>query len=76
MFYMHMGVALTDKGYIPDLKKQDRIVTIPLPTNNDELTRLLGVVPNLSRFSEQFLNQVRTTENSAEEQQCVYLGIK
>ena len=52
-----MGVALKDKGYIPDPKKQDCIVTIPLPTNIDELRRLLGVVPNLSRFSEDFLTK-------------------
>ena len=45
LFYMHLGVAVTDKKYIPDPKKQDCIVTIPLPTNNDELRRLLGVVP-------------------------------
>ena len=76
MFYMHIGVALTDKGYIPDPKKQDCIVTITLPTNNDELRRLVGVARNLSRFSADFFNQVRTTESSAEEQQCVYLGIK
>ena len=52
MFYMRM-----DKGYIPDPKKQDCIVTIPLPTNNDELRRLLGVAPNRSRFSEDFLTK-------------------
>ena len=57
MFYMHMGVALTDKGYIRDPKKQDCIVTITLPTNNDELRRLLGVARNLSRFSEDFLTK-------------------
>ena len=57
MFYMHIGVALTDKGYIPDPKKQDCIVTITLPTNNDELRRLLGVARNLSRFSEDFLTK-------------------
>ena len=45
LFCMHMGVDVTDKVYIPDPKKQDCIVTIPLPTNNDELRRLLGVVP-------------------------------
>ena len=54
---MHIGVALTDKGYIPDPKKQDCIVTITLPTNNDELRRLLGVARNLSRFSEDFLTK-------------------
>ena len=42
---MHMIVAVTDKGYILDPKKQDCIVTIPLPTKNDDLRRLLGVVP-------------------------------
>ena len=57
MFYMHIAVALTDKGYIPDPKKQDCIVTITLPTNNDELRRLLGVARNLSRFSEDFLTK-------------------
>ena len=57
MFYMHIGEALTDKGYIPDPKKQDCIVTITLPTNNDELRRLLGVARNLSRFSEDFLTK-------------------
>ena len=45
LFCVHTGVAVTDKGYIPDPKKQDCLVTIPLPTNNDELRRLLGVVP-------------------------------
>ena len=57
MFYMHIGVALTDKGYIPDPKKQDCIVTITLPTNNDELRRLVGVARNLSRFSADFLTK-------------------
>ena len=44
MFYMHIGVALTDKGYIPDPKKQDCIVTITLPTNNDELRASLSKI--------------------------------
>ena len=41
---MHMGVAVTDKGYILDPKKQD-CIAIPLPTKNNDLRRLLGVVP-------------------------------
>ena len=53
LFYMHM-CGLTYKGYIPDPKKQDCIVSIPAPTNNDELRRLLGDVTYLSRFSEDF----------------------
>ena len=51
------GCGLTDKGYIPDPRKQDCIVSIPAPTNNDELRRLLGDVPYLSRFSEDFLTK-------------------
>ena len=53
LFYMHM-CGLTYKGYIPEPKKQDCIVSIPAPTNNDELRRLLGDVTYLSRFSEDF----------------------
>ena len=53
LFYMHM-CGLTYKGYIPDPKKQDCIVSIPAPTNNDESRRLLGDVTYLSRFSEDF----------------------
>ena len=33
-------------------------MSIPAPTNNDELRRLLGDVPNLSRFSEDFLTKL------------------
>ena len=43
-----MGVALTDKGYIPDPQKQDCIVSIPAATDNDELRGLLGDVTYLS----------------------------
>ena len=50
-----MGLALTDEGFIPVPKKQDCIVSIPVPTNNDEVRRLLGVFACLSRFSEVFL---------------------
>ena len=53
LFYMHM-CGLRYKGYIPEPKKQDCIVSIPAPTNNDELRRLLGDVTYLSRFSEDF----------------------
>ena len=52
-----MGVALADKGYIPDHPKQDCIVSIPAATDNDELRGLLGNVPYLSRFAEDFLTK-------------------
>ena len=48
------GCGLTDKGHTPDPKKQDCIVCIPAPNNNDELRRLRGDVTYLSRFSEYF----------------------
>ena len=54
---MHMGLALTDEGFIPVPKKQDCIVSIPAPTKNDEVKRLLGVFTGLSRFSEDFLTK-------------------
>ena len=50
-------------------------MSIPAPTSNDELRRLLGDVPYLTIFR-RFFNQVRTTESSVEEQQFVYLGVK
>jgi len=48
----HVGVTLTDKGVKPEAWKQDRIQTMPAPTNKEEVRRLLGVVTYLSRFSE------------------------
>ena len=49
LFYM--GVVLTDKGVKPDPKKQECIHSMPAPTNKEEVSRLLGVVTYLSRFS-------------------------
>ena len=48
----YMGVVLTANGVKPDPKKQDCIQSMPAPTNEDEVRRLLGVVTYLSRFSE------------------------
>ena len=69
LFYMHMGLALTDEGFIPFHKKQDCIVSISAPTNQQRRGKKITWCFYLPlTIFRRFFNQVRTTENSAEDQ--------
>lgn len=69
----YMSVVLTNQGVKADPKKQDRVQSMPPPTNKDEVRRFL--VTYLSWFSEDLSTKSEPLKTLLKND-TVYLGIK